>query len=523
MRMTVGSGTPGAEPRGGGVDRATAESVLERILGSRAFEQSPLSREFLAYVAHETLEGRGDQLSERSVGRNALDRPELFDGRSDSAVRVRATRVRKALTAYYAGEGASEPIRLVLPAGRYSVAFEATERLASPGDDPVLLVIRPLASDAAAERVSSLTVAAVAHTLARFPGLRVAGPVPSDEDIAAAARSRGAGYVLTGSAHSSGDVVRLRLQVVEACGGTTIWTGDHDHRGDAAAADDWALTVAAEVGDYTGVVLRDVVATSTESEGVRAAKNAYFAFVQNEEVSDFLPVIARLEQAVRLAPRDPVLLSQLANALAARPAYINDGVDLQDVARAEALARQVLALDPQSGQAHIALGIAALMRTEPVGVRHHAESAARCWPHHPSTLLGSASLLSAVGDWGAAATYARRALERSTLLPGYSWTVVAVDRLLAHDDAAALAAASHIHAPGLVWGPLYRALAQDGLGRHDLAREEMAAALEVEPLIVADPSDFLERFWHWEPEQLASLLARFERYRALEASGERGA
>ncbi len=91
--------------------------TLTRVLASAAFSGSERSRAFLAYVVTETLAGRGDRLSERTVGRRALGHGEAFDGRKDASVRVRATRVRKALRAYVEGEGAADLVRIDLPTG----------------------------------------------------------------------------------------------------------------------------------------------------------------------------------------------------------------------------------------------------------------------------------------------------------------------------------------------------------------------------------------------------------------------
>lgn len=80
---------------------------LQRILASETFQRAPRSQALLAYAVTETLAGRGERLSERTVGRYGLLQGERFLGGQDSSVRVQASRLRKALRAYYAGEGAA--------------------------------------------------------------------------------------------------------------------------------------------------------------------------------------------------------------------------------------------------------------------------------------------------------------------------------------------------------------------------------------------------------------------------------
>jgi tetratricopeptide (TPR) repeat protein len=500
-----------------GIARASVEAALSRVLNSRAFAASPQSSAFLEYAARETLAGRGDQLTERSVGRKALGRPALFDGRSDSGVRVQGSRVRKSLIAYYEDEGATEPVRVVLPPGGYAVSFEHADSV-DDDEDPVVLVAVPRALDDSAAAAAAATGVALVHALTGFPGLTVVGSQQLDGDLLAEGRARRAGYVLTGTAITVDDGTRVLLQLMETRRAATLWTREHALGDCAGSLDAWAMSVAAEVGDYTGIVLRNEVARGTGTSLTGSAKRAFYSFVQTEDLDELQRASELLGQVIAEGGGDPLVLSMRAGmcSVAAACGLVDDSAEA--LATAESLGREVLALDPTSGQAHVALGIVALVRGDLTMVRNHADLAVRCWPHHPSTLLSAASLLSSARDWTAAADTMRKALELTSLLPGYAWTVIAVERLLADDDEVALVAASHIHAPGFPWGPLYRALAYDGLGRHDRAREEMAQALAVEPRLVERPEEFLEAVWSWDLEHLERLLSRFERYRQAEAT-----
>lgn len=499
-----------------GVDRTAAQTALERVLTSKAFAPSAQSCAFLRYVAMETLAGRADRLNERSVGRNALGRPELFDGRQDSLVRVQATRVRKALTSYYQGEGAADPLRVILPQGSYAVAFEYVDRLGGE-DDPVVLVTISSTLDDPKASTARAAGAAIAHALSSFPGLSVIGPRQMDGDVLAEARAQRIDYVLAGTVGPDGDGARLLVHLMETRRGATLWSRQHDLTA-LAPSGPWPQSVAAEVGDYTGVVLRHEVALGSCASSSRSAKRAFFAFTQTHDLAELQRASDLVEAAVAEGAADSLLLSMSAGLRALAGAYaLTDDVE-QALEGAEWQGREALALDPTSALAHQALGVVALVRGDAPLVRHFAELAVQCSPHHPSTLASAAALLSSGSDWPAAADLMRHVVELTTQLWGPAWSIIAIERLLAHDDEAALAAASHIHASGFPWGPLYRALAYDGLGRHDRARQEMAVALSVEPRLVHDPADYLEALWAWDPEHLASLLQRFERYRDTETA-----
>ena len=61
--------------------------------------------------------------TEYDIAVGALGRKSTFDPRNDSVVRVEVHRLRKRLKEFYAGQGASQPMQIVLPAGKYSPQF----------------------------------------------------------------------------------------------------------------------------------------------------------------------------------------------------------------------------------------------------------------------------------------------------------------------------------------------------------------------------------------------------------------
>ena len=66
-----------------------------------------------------------------------------------------------------------------------------------------------------------------------------------------------------------------------------------------------------------------------------------------------------------------------------------------------------------------------------------------------------------------------------------------IDRLLAGDDASALAEMSLLRHPDDLWGPLLRCLTLAGLGYEESARRELDAALAIEPALLDDDAAFV--------------------------------
>lgn len=97
--------------------------LVQRIIAAPNFARSPLLSRFLLYVAAETLEGRGDEISEHQIGVQVFDRPADYRTLEDNIVRNYARQLRKRLAEYFASEGSAEEWRLDVPLGGYVPVF----------------------------------------------------------------------------------------------------------------------------------------------------------------------------------------------------------------------------------------------------------------------------------------------------------------------------------------------------------------------------------------------------------------
>ncbi|HWG21527.1 MAG TPA: malectin domain-containing carbohydrate-binding protein [Terracidiphilus sp.] len=110
----------------GGVnqDRVVEErAALQAVLASRAFEATPRLARLLQYVCERYFEGDTDGIKEYSIATDVFRRPESFDQATDSIVRVEVFRLRKKLREFYDGEGADQPIEIVVATGHYRPEF----------------------------------------------------------------------------------------------------------------------------------------------------------------------------------------------------------------------------------------------------------------------------------------------------------------------------------------------------------------------------------------------------------------
>lgn len=106
----------------GGLEAEAKQRVLEDLLRSPAFGRSDQLRQMLRYMVEEELAGRGDQLSEYSIGVNALGRPADYLPDVDSTVRSRAHDLRKRMEEHFRSDH-SGGWRIELPKGTYRARF----------------------------------------------------------------------------------------------------------------------------------------------------------------------------------------------------------------------------------------------------------------------------------------------------------------------------------------------------------------------------------------------------------------
>src|SRR6266849_8569012 len=113
---------------------------IQRIVQSKAFRTSEVHRSLLNYLAEKSLAGASDSLKEYTVGLDVFAKPESYDPRQESTVRMHVARLRQKLAEYYRTEGADDPILVDLPKGGFKVTFDprasAEPAAAVPAEPP---------------------------------------------------------------------------------------------------------------------------------------------------------------------------------------------------------------------------------------------------------------------------------------------------------------------------------------------------------------------------------------------------
>jgi hypothetical protein len=119
--------------------------LVQRVVAGCHFSKSPLLSKFLLFIAAESLEGRGDEITEHQIGVQVFDRPPDYRTIEDNIVRNYARQLRKRLAEYFAGEGCAEEWRIDVPLGGYVPVFTRTEEamgVAQSSPLPITVKIR---------------------------------------------------------------------------------------------------------------------------------------------------------------------------------------------------------------------------------------------------------------------------------------------------------------------------------------------------------------------------------------------
>lgn len=110
-------------------DRINQErAALQAVLDSEVFQTRPRLANLLQYICERYFDGDTEGIKEYSIATEVFRRPASFDQATDSIVRVEVFRLRKKLREFYDGEGATEPIEIVVATGHYRPEF--VDRLA---------------------------------------------------------------------------------------------------------------------------------------------------------------------------------------------------------------------------------------------------------------------------------------------------------------------------------------------------------------------------------------------------------
>src|SRR5260370_17344938 len=124
-RVSMSTSTHSARsyPFEGGCTEEMVSAELRKMLQSQVFGRSRRLRRFLRFSVEQTLLQQTENLKEYSIGLEVFEKPESFDPRMDSIVRVVARRLRMMVDRYYETDGAADETLIVFHSASYVPHF----------------------------------------------------------------------------------------------------------------------------------------------------------------------------------------------------------------------------------------------------------------------------------------------------------------------------------------------------------------------------------------------------------------
>ena len=238
-------------------------SQLSKILSSPQFVRAGRLSAFLRFIVEEAAAGRADSLKETVIGTAVFGKPPGYDTKSDSTVRIQASRLREKLRDYYLTSGKDDSLIIELPKGAYVPLIRlvpmpvpkqrvrplaALTGLASlvlvlgfallwghwnthPIKSIAVIPLHNLGSEPDSEMIADGLTEDLIRQLAAVPGVRI---VSQTSSFALKGKGKSIGEigslldvegVVEGSVQRVGKHIKVSTQLVRTADDRTIWSG----------------------------------------------------------------------------------------------------------------------------------------------------------------------------------------------------------------------------------------------------------------------------------------------------------
>ncbi len=503
---------------------------LELILQSRGFATSERLKSFLIYVVSETLAGRGEQIKAYSVAVDVFDLGLDFDPALNPSIRVAAGRLRTKLEHYYFTSRNNDTIAITIPKGGYLPSFSYLSARAEPlaqneqleeeletenseflpcemntiaqnsdnhskhrHNRPAVTVLPfvNMSPDANLDQFLSGLSEEVAIAMTRFDELLVLNIHPKhtpDVDVWGLCKKIGARFVIAGSAQSSGENIRLRIQLLDSQNQSHVWAEKFDGELNSSSLfhlqDEITGQVAARIADSFGLINRMLLKEQAEKRTadleVYEAMLYYHHWLISLSPQRFIKVRKALERAVSLDPSYATTKAMLSDVYASHCQW---GLHIFEnaIERSLELANRALELDSNCQYSHWAKAYNCYLRRDE---KYFLDSVYRAIEINPSNtnIIATAGMkLAMIGKNDEGLEMLAKALRLNPHIPSWYHSGPFIVHYIHEEYEAALADAKQITTANFMWGPLMRAAAYGQLEQRDEGRKELAELLAIEP------------------------------------------
>jgi TolB-like protein len=213
--------------------------ALQRVVTSKRFAKARRCTALLRYLVERVLlcDETAASPPEHEIGVAVFGRdPASYLPADDPIVRVQAGRLRLRLTAYYADEGAADPLRITVPQGRYHARIALADSQPAGNASQVaapLLLFSPLICLCGDAQTAHFTAGLnrELHSLSLASADRAAPPADRPRAL----------YLLEGAVRQDALLLRVSLILRQGTGGAVLWYAQFDRAHDSDLDSDNAI------------------------------------------------------------------------------------------------------------------------------------------------------------------------------------------------------------------------------------------------------------------------------------------
>jgi TolB-like protein len=344
---------------------------LARVIEFGGIAPSRRKVDLLNYLFEEALAGRGEAVTQSRIAVDCYRLGSDYSGEGDSLIRVHASQLRRALKSYYAGPGASDPVRLQLSSGSYHLSFVAQAVELKAGDRPVvgILELKDLGLTGDWRHLPVVLVEELCGAIHGWGRLKFVGPFSrrlleaEGLDPVRLGTRYPVDFVLDGSVEQTATSLILRTRLLGGEDGSLIWSSREELDSNQP-----------DMAEFQQKILRRLSGAIGEECGM---------------VSQHLSSLARVKAENVLTVYEAVTLGRR---------YLVD-FDYEWLPRVlETLRRAAIQLPQESAPSATLAVILATLGHEPrwqddpplAEIREHAERAMRLAPRDPWSIMASA-------------------------------------------------------------------------------------------------------------------------------------
>jgi TolB-like protein len=493
---------------------------LERILASAQFTGAESARKLLRFLVEETLAGAANRLKEYTLATDVFGRDASFDPRTNPAVRVEASRLRRRLEYYYLTLGRDDPVLIELPRGTYVPAFlphadvlhlredlararaghgpnGTTASLVAPPSAGPSIVVLPFENLGGADPAfcDGITVEIVT-ALSRFRELRVTGRGTAfrhrgERDAVKLHDELGVQYVLAGSVRRAEKRLRVNAELMSGEGGGVVWAEGYERDLGVSAIfdvqDEITSRVVTAIAQPRGVIARPGLAAARHKPpGTLGAYDSlllFYDYAANRSPESHRTLREALVAQTRKDPRSAALWAALSLVRTDTWRFGYNVEDSREAARDEgfAAARQAVELDPLDPLGYHALFLAHFARGDMKGFREAGNRALELNPNHTDILADYGFHLTLCDEWDTGMLLLKVALALNPEPPEWFWFPFFMLHFDKGEYDAALDMALRSPGATFFWTHGMHAMAYAALGMKDEAAAAVARLLAIYP------------------------------------------